>query len=331
MNEQADNSTNSISDSLPLALVLAELDAAYVEPKQPSKRKRLSLLSLHDDEEIDEERDETTKSSRTLDDSILKASPSSSTAAATTASNDEGSTNNRKDSSPTRNPSSLGIKPEKKNSQNRSLLRSKSTSPVPLKKKKIVQNAAKKLRRKAKNSPAKRRTSVDLTMNSLPSELGSRRRLSLHSINTSGNTLGNTSRINPNSPHSPNGSKGGSPNKITRSPLNSPKTSKWSNQMDMKEIINIIWGSKIINSQSLTQKNIISLIQSSEISKYDRNMFLCNQGDEGDGMYVVLSGKILILRRDSVNSFDLDPTVPQGYRKLAEMHKGECICILNTS
>ena len=107
----------------------------------------------------------------------------------------------------------------------------------------------------------------------------------------------------------------------------------------------------LTSNSSLSDDRIISLIRSSSVLSFTRGEFVCQQGEEGDGMYVLLSGQILILRTSHRNGSDsddssdydseqdddlggalmsktrnqkleVDHNVPDGYRKVAEIHKG---------
>ena len=227
-----------------------------------------------------------------------------------------------------------------------------------------VQKAAAKWRRKTK---FKRRSSLSNLEKKTPdvdynldahsaSRLGQRRRMSLSRINVNTTAHPDSPHLpqqsnSPHSPHSPHAPHSPHSPILTKgSPMASPtsgmpKTSTWRNQLDSKDIIKIARESKVLTSDgSLSESKLMSLIKASEVRTYKRGMFLCHQGEVGDGMYIVISGDILILRidqgngdcdddgeddndNDNDNGDDdkiktVDPMVPAGYRKVAEISKG---------
>jgi CRP-like cAMP-binding protein len=103
------------------------------------------------------------------------------------------------------------------------------------------------------------------------------------------------------SPHSRNGS-------LPSSPLGSPhgseslKSGNWHTRVDMSEVIRVARKANIFsNAGTLPDEQIVSLLHNSDFRKYDASQFLFLQGVEGDGMYLILGGEVLILREEKLN------------------------------
>ena len=84
--------------------------------------------------------------------------------------------------------------------------------------------------------------------------------------------------------------------------LESMKSGNWQKHVDMVEVIQVARKASIFsNADTLPDAHIVSLLSNSEFRKYDASQFLFLQGVEGDGMYLILGGEVLILREEKLD------------------------------
>lgn len=107
---------------------------------------------------------------------------------------------------------------------------------------------------------------------------------------------------------SPLASPVGSPLSSGRSSLDSPsvlksiKSDNWQKHIDVSEVARIARKSNIIsNAGTLPDEQIVSLLEKSEFRRYDPGQFLFLQGDESDGMYLILVGNVMVLREEKLD------------------------------
>jgi len=350
MASEIKDNTKSHSDSLPLASVLAYLSMASEKAEQ---QKEVSFVL-----------DNQTPSSNVdynLITAALEVPPSSSNAggganstSSATSSGGEGSGNVSGGSS-SHSHSVVGSPRQ----QRRVSVGSPPIASMASTKLSSVDKAANKLRRRKSTQSTNNRLKNLPNSHQTPTRrLSIRRRSSSASIGSMSSLPSPTAggHISPSS--SPCQSPLASPKSSPKtSPKNSPRASApWKNQIDMTEMVTMARKSRVLTSNSsLSDDRIISLIRSSSVLSFIRGEFVCQQGEEGDGMYVLLSGQILILRTSHRNGSDsddssdydseqdddlggalmsktrnqkleVDHNVPDGYRKVAEIHKGGTFC-----